>query len=176
MWLFSQKRTIVDVWQILNVTLSEVKVSTRVTQGNLKLLLRLNSSDLHQMQIQEDEILDWSHVDKAKNLWLLVGQLSIKAVWWNAPLALRDISRSNKHEDSHKESHWFPVFPPWFPAFSHWFLAFPPWFPTFPLWFLAFPPWFPTFPPWFPAFPPWFHAFLSFRSFRSLNPHSGFRR
>ena len=44
---------------ILNVTLSKEKVSTTwVTQGNLELLLRVNSPDSHQTQIQEDEILD----------------------------------------------------------------------------------------------------------------------
>ena len=44
---------------ILSVTLSEKKVSTTgVTQGNLKLLLRSNSLDSHQTQIQEDEIFD----------------------------------------------------------------------------------------------------------------------
>ena len=32
-------------------------------------------------------------------------------------LALRDFSRSNKNEDSHKELPWFPAFPPWFHAF-----------------------------------------------------------
>ena len=41
-------------------------------------------------------------VDKAKYVWLIVGQLPIKAGWWNASLALRDFSRSNKHEDSHR--------------------------------------------------------------------------
>ena len=44
---------------ILNVTLSEEKVSTtRVTQGNLELLLRPNFPDSHQTQIQEYKILD----------------------------------------------------------------------------------------------------------------------
>ena len=44
---------------ILNVTLSEEKVSTTgVTQGNLELLLRPNSPDSHQTQIQEGKILD----------------------------------------------------------------------------------------------------------------------
>ena len=43
---------------ILNVTLSEEVSTTGVTQGNLKLLLHPNSSDSHQTQIQEDEILD----------------------------------------------------------------------------------------------------------------------
>ena len=48
---------------ILKVTLSEEKVSTTgVTQGNLELLLRPNSPDSHQTQIQEDEIMDWPHV------------------------------------------------------------------------------------------------------------------
>ena len=42
---------------ILIVSLSEVS-TTGVTQGNLELLLRLNSPDLHQTQIQEYEILD----------------------------------------------------------------------------------------------------------------------
>ena len=45
--------------RILNVTLSEGKVSTTgVTQGNLKLVMRPNSPDSYQTQIQEDEILD----------------------------------------------------------------------------------------------------------------------
>ena len=44
---------------ILNVTSSEEKVSTTgVAQGNLDLLLRHNSPDSDQTQIQEDEILD----------------------------------------------------------------------------------------------------------------------
>ena len=44
---------------ILNVTPSEEKVpTTGVTQGNPELLLRPNSPDSHQTQIQEDEILD----------------------------------------------------------------------------------------------------------------------
>ena len=38
---------------------SEEKVSTTgVTLGNLELLLRSNSPDSHQTEIQEDEILD----------------------------------------------------------------------------------------------------------------------
>ena len=44
---------------ILNVTLSEKKLfTTRVIQRNLELLLRPNSLDSHQTQIQEHEILD----------------------------------------------------------------------------------------------------------------------
>ena len=44
---------------ILNVTLSEEKVSTTgVTQRSLELLLRPNSLDSYQTQIQEYEILD----------------------------------------------------------------------------------------------------------------------
>ena len=43
--------------------MSEEKVfTTRVTQGNLEPLLRPNSPDSHQAQIQEHEILDWPHV------------------------------------------------------------------------------------------------------------------
>ena len=42
---------------ILNVTLSEEVSTTGVTQGNLKLILRPNSLDSHQKQIQEYEIL-----------------------------------------------------------------------------------------------------------------------
>ena len=45
--------------RILNVTLSEDKVSTTaVTDGNLELLLRPNCPDSHQTQIQGDENLD----------------------------------------------------------------------------------------------------------------------
>ena len=48
--------------EILNVTISEEKVSTTgVTQENVKLLLRRSSPDSHETQIQEDETLDWPH-------------------------------------------------------------------------------------------------------------------
>ena len=48
---------------ILNVTLSEEKVSTiGVTQGNLALFLCPKSPDSQQTQIQEYEVLDWTHV------------------------------------------------------------------------------------------------------------------
>ena len=44
---------------ILNVTLSEEKVSTtEVTLANLELLLRPNSPESHQTQMQKYEILD----------------------------------------------------------------------------------------------------------------------
>ena len=35
----------------------------------------------------EGELIHW--VDKAKNVWLTVVQLSIKAWWWDAPLSLQ---------------------------------------------------------------------------------------
>ena len=140
---------------ILSVTVSEVKVSrTGVT--------RPNSADSHQTQIQKRWNLGLTRrphflqgelihlVEKAKNAWLIVGQWPIKAGWWNAPLVLRDFSRSNKHEDSHEESPWFSAFPT-FPEFPHPFSAFPPWFPAFPPWLLALPPWFPASPS-FPSF------------------------
>ena len=37
-------------------------------------------------------------------LWLIVRQLPIKAGWWDAPIALRDFSRSNKHNCSWREA------------------------------------------------------------------------
>ena len=43
------------------------------------------------------EVGELSHcVYETKNLWLIVGQLPIKAGWWNAPLALWNFSWSNK--------------------------------------------------------------------------------
>ena len=63
-------------------------------------------------------------VDKAKYVRLIVGQLPIKTRWWNAPLALRDFSQSNKQKNSLKESPWFPAFLPRFLALTT--------FPTFP--------------------------------------------
>ena len=75
------------------------------------------------------------------------------------PLAIRDFSRSNKHEDSHKESSWF--------------LAFPHWFPTFPS------PWLPVFSPCFPrSHPDFSHSYpdsprFHLHSLRSHHsPHS----
>ena len=45
--------------EILNVTMSEEKVSTTgVTEENVKLLLRLSSPGSHETQIREDETLD----------------------------------------------------------------------------------------------------------------------
>ena len=35
-------------------------------------------------------------LDKAKIVWLIVGQLPIKTGWWYAPFALRDFSWTNK--------------------------------------------------------------------------------
>ena len=96
-------------------------------------------------------------------IYLVVWQLSIKVGWWNTPLALRNFRRSNKHENSLKESPWFSAFPPPFPAFPPWFIRIPhiPCIPTLAR---------------FPAFPPWFSAFPSFSSFRSPILHSGFYR
>ena len=97
-------------------------------------------------------------VEKAKNVWLIVGRLSIKAGWWNDPLALWDFNQAINTKILTK-CH------PWFLAFLPQFSAFPPRFPTFPLSFPAFPafpPWFskfpalPTFTPCFFAFPLWF--------------------
>ena len=42
----------------------------------------------------EGELTNW--VDKAKYVWLIVGQLPIKPEWWVAPLTLRDFSCGNK--------------------------------------------------------------------------------
>ena len=42
----------------------------------------------------EGELTHW--VDKAKIVWLIVGQLLIKAGWWYAPLTLLDFSWTNK--------------------------------------------------------------------------------
>ena len=42
------------------------------------------------------ELSHW--VGKAKNLWLIVGQLCIKAAWWDTPLVLWDFSWSNKQD------------------------------------------------------------------------------
>ena len=42
----------------------------------------------------EGELTHW--VDKVKIVWLIVGQLPIKAGWWDATLALQDFSWSNK--------------------------------------------------------------------------------
>ena len=39
----------------------------------------------------------FNFADKAKNVWLIVGQLPKKAGCWDAPLALQDFSQSNKH-------------------------------------------------------------------------------
>ena len=51
---------------ILNATLPEVSI-TAVAQENVELSLLTNSLDSHQTQ------------NKTKNVWLLVGQLTIKA-------------------------------------------------------------------------------------------------
>ena len=92
--------------EILNATLSEKLSITGVTQENLELPLPPISLDSHQTQNKMKFWTDprfYSHegeltyqVDKTKNVWLIVGQLPIKAEWWDAPLALQEFSRSNK--------------------------------------------------------------------------------
>ena len=42
----------------------------------------------------ERELIYW--VDKVENVWLIVGQLPIKAGWWDAPLELCDYSWSSE--------------------------------------------------------------------------------
>ena len=92
---------------VLNATLSEEKVSTiGVTQGNLELLLppwftpntitiRWNLGLTSRPHFLEGELIRL--VDKAKNAWLIVRQLPIKAGWWDDPLALWDFRRRSKH-------------------------------------------------------------------------------
>ena len=55
--------------------------------------IRSNLGDprLHSL---EGEFIYW--VDKAKNVWLTVGQLPIKAGWWDAPPALQHFRHKHK--------------------------------------------------------------------------------
>ena len=69
---------------------------TGVTQGNrglpCLLILLIYTSN------KENSSTTW--VDKAYYVWLIVGQLPIKAGWWDAPPALRDFNRRNKRRQS----------------------------------------------------------------------------
>ena len=64
-------------------------------------------------------------VEKTKNVWLIVGRLSIKAGWWNDPLALWDFNQAINTKILTK-CH------PWFLAFLPQFSAFPPQIPHIP--------------------------------------------
>ena len=46
--------------------------------------------------VDQVELIHW--VDKTRNVWLIVGQLPIKAAWWDAPFMPQDFSRSNTHD------------------------------------------------------------------------------
>ena len=93
--------------RILNAILSERVSTTGVIQENLELpsflillihtehkTIRWNFGLTPRFYSLEGELTHW--VDKAKIVWLIVGQLPIKAGWWYAPLELRDFSWSNK--------------------------------------------------------------------------------
>ena len=56
----------------------------KITRWNLGLTPRLHCLD--------GELIQW--VDKAKNVWITVGQLPTKAGWYDAPFALQGFSRS----------------------------------------------------------------------------------
>ena len=108
-WLFLQGALSLMFDRILNATLSEKVSTTGVIQENLEFPLLLNSFDSHQTQNTKMKLwtgptflLPWTHqelthlVDKAKNVWLIVGQFPIKPGWWDAPLVHQDFSWSNK--------------------------------------------------------------------------------
>ena len=100
--------------EILNVTLSEEKVSTtRLHMGILNcscvLILLIHTKHKYKkMKSWTDPISSFplrrTHPLGRQNVRLIFGQLPIKAGWCNAPLSLPYFSRSNKHEYSHKES------------------------------------------------------------------------
>ena len=56
-------------------------------------------------------------VEKAKIVWLIVGRLSIKAGWWNDPLALWDFNQAINTKILTKCHPWFLAFLPQFSAF-----------------------------------------------------------
>ena len=109
--MFSQRSSIVDVWQ--NFIYDSVwrgfhhwgytreswtppaswlfcfTPNTNAIRRNLGLTPRPH--------FLEGDHIHW--VDKAKYVWLIVGQLPIKAGRWDAPLALRDFSQSNTLND-----------------------------------------------------------------------------
>ena len=52
----------------------------------------------------QGEFIDMA--DKAKNVWLIVGQLPKKARLWDAPNGLQDFSQSNKHSGNAMSCLW----------------------------------------------------------------------
>ena len=114
-WVFKQRSSIVYIWRnskcdILVLCLRRFQ-SLGFHKGILNspwmLILLIHTKD----KDNKMKILDWPTssfpsrrsihwVDKTRNVWLIVGQLPIKDVWWDAPLSLRDFSRSNTHNYS----------------------------------------------------------------------------
>ena len=87
---------------ILNTTLSEVSPNgaTQANSPNFLILLiynkhktiRWNFGLTPSFYSPEREFTSW--VDKAKNMWLIFGQLPVKAGWWDAALALRILAET----------------------------------------------------------------------------------
>ena len=95
-WLFSQGSSVADVWRDPKCDPIEVSI-TEAMPSNLELPLLPNSLDSQLTQNNkikfwtdptfyslENELTNWE--DKAKNVWLIAGQLPIKAGWWMLPL------------------------------------------------------------------------------------------
>ena len=91
--------------RILNATLSEEGVSTTGFNSHCLLILLIHTKHktikwclrmTPRLHLLEGALIHW--VDKAKNMWPIVKQFPIKIGWWDAPLGLRDLSQSNKHE------------------------------------------------------------------------------
>ena len=108
--------------RILNATLFNNFLKLEGLQGSPPPLLNLGlplppiSLDLHpntktarwnlgltpRPHFFEGELIHW--VDKAKSVWIIVGQLLIKAGWWDAPLVLQGFSRNIASTLNYKNS------------------------------------------------------------------------
>ena len=84
--------------KILNATLRRFP-PLGLHKGNLKLppclLILLIRAKHKAIRWYQGNFIDLA--EKAKNVWLIVGRIPKKDGWWDAPLALRDFSRSNKY-------------------------------------------------------------------------------
>ena len=106
-WLFSQRSCIVDVWgsSKCNSVWGEgflLGLHRKILNSSCSLFLLIHTKYKHNKMKSWTDLtpsFPWRRLirltEKAKNVWLIVGQLLIKAGHWDAPLALQDFFQSN---------------------------------------------------------------------------------
>ena len=123
---------VVDVWGILNVTLSNnfLKLLEGLRRSFSPLVFGILDFPAHQFSwctcntkatrwnhrltphphFLDRELIHWT--DEAENMWKIVGQLPIKAGWWNTSLTFKRFNQSIANTPNYKNSKIKPSISP----------------------------------------------------------------